>query len=1176
MTKKGWLAGGAFVAVAMATVLFYAEVHVNPSPQSTHRAKIHPQSPAGMAMAGVERKQERYRQGLGKSPEPDGFFRYHHAIRRDLNNPSRSYAPNYRMRAYQEAEQAGKASTRQLDWVERGPGNVSGRTRGLIVDPDDPTHNTWYAGSVGGGVWKTTDAGASWEEMTKDLANLATVSIAQAVSDTDVLYVGTGEGFGNVDAVNGDGIWKSTDRGATWTQLASTANTRNFQAVNRLLVDPTDADIVVAATNQGVFRTIDGGTTWTRTFARPVGAGDGRLQQVVASPDDFNILYASANAVGIYKSLDAGQTWRRVLSLQNQGSRAELAVAPSDPSRVYVAVYNFPNSDLYLSDDTAATWVQVPEAEGDAPAWMGGQGWYDNTIAVHPFDPRVVFVGGINLWRMDVTGNSIAGWERTTTMATNWFPGLPNPEGGEFPFVHADHHNLITIPLDETEGTFRLLNANDGGVEYTEDGGETWTKTLNGYNTSQFYGADKRPGADEYIGGMQDNGTWRSPSGVSSTASTEWLDQLGGDGFEVAWHAEDPLQIMGSSQFNSLLHTFDGGETWSTATEGLLDVGNDGNFITGIAKSQSDPDLLFTTGSRGVWRTDSFGRRWTLGALTNTSRWFFNGLRVPAAISIADPQVVWAGARMSNAHSIFVSTDGGLTFAPTSTFPNHGAEISGLVTHPLESETAYALFSAPDAPKVLRTLDQGATWENLSGAFAAGAALSDNGFPNVATYALLVMPYNPDEIWVGTEIGLFISTNGGASWDRADNGLPAVSIWQLRIVDDQVVVATHGRGVWSASLTELADYEPPVVTLTPRINSGSLTPLNNLILDLSLRSVYDSANVYLDDEVILKFDETTTVKDTTLSFPFAVAEAGTVSASIVAYQDERVYRSSSTAIAVFPIGDVQSFYLNDFEWPNDDFFGTGFQQMPVADFDSRAIHSTHPYPNQRTLLYQLRVPIQVAAEDATLRYRDVAIIEPGEPDVPFGEDEFWDYVVVEGSRNGLQWVPLADGYDARAHASWQDAYDNELPGTGALMVQQEIDLLDTFDPGDVIFIRFRLFADSNVNSWGWAIDDVAIQEALNTATEDEGGVPEQYVLGQNYPNPFTTTTAIPFSLPSAASVSLKVYDVQGRLVATLLDGMQPSGQHTVSWNASDLASGMYFYRLEQEGTTLSRSLMLVK
>ncbi|MBI3578119.1 MAG: hypothetical protein HY089_01745, partial [Ignavibacteriales bacterium] len=197
---------------------------------------------------------------------PEEFFRYHQEIRTGVGQTEPQYPMNYKMIELNKAMARVNALNKSaaLTWVERGPGNVGGRTRGLVVDPDDATKLTWFAGSVGGGIWKTTDGGASWVTKTADAPNLSIASIVMAPSNHSILYAATGEGFGNVDAIKGNGVFKSTNRGETWSQLASTANNTDFSYVNRVIVDPANENTVLATTNNGIYRSVNGGTSWSQ------------------------------------------------------------------------------------------------------------------------------------------------------------------------------------------------------------------------------------------------------------------------------------------------------------------------------------------------------------------------------------------------------------------------------------------------------------------------------------------------------------------------------------------------------------------------------------------------------------------------------------------------------------------------------------------------------------------------------------------------------------------------------------------------------------------------------------------------------------------------------------------------------------------------------------------------
>lgn len=179
---------------------------------------------------------------------PDRFFQYHHDIRASSDGTN-EYPMGYRIKEFSKAQAAAKTSAAKLNWVERGPGNVGGRTRPVLVDPDDLL-NAWWAGSVSGGLWKTTDRGRTWQPVTDHLPNLAVSSLAMAESDPNVIYMGTGEGVGYFSSVAGDGVFKSVDRGATWNHLSATAGNASFRFVNRLAVDPANPDVVLALTDQ--------------------------------------------------------------------------------------------------------------------------------------------------------------------------------------------------------------------------------------------------------------------------------------------------------------------------------------------------------------------------------------------------------------------------------------------------------------------------------------------------------------------------------------------------------------------------------------------------------------------------------------------------------------------------------------------------------------------------------------------------------------------------------------------------------------------------------------------------------------------------------------------------------------------------------------------------------------
>ena len=999
-------------------------------------------------LSDLEAKAERKKAGQTKKfDEPDKYIEFHRDIRTRDGEEEMGYRTGYKMAEFNKMQQMSmlKGSKNILPWVERGPANVPGRTRGLIVDPDDATAKTWFAGSVGGGIWKTTDEGATWTKLTPEFPNLATTVLAMAPSNSSVIYAGTGEGFFGIGMVNGDGIFKSTNKGDTWVQLASTSGTDDFQNVNRIIVDPGNENILLACTNtgslstssSGIYKSDNGGTSWRRVYD---ATALGRVQQLIYHPSDFTVQYAAVFGKGVLKSTDSGETWQILSTGLSPGGRVELAIAPTNPQRLFASAegsLSGNRSDLYISDDGAVTWSLVKRFSGDAYDFLGGQGWFDNTIAVDPFDDKKVYVGGVNIFRASIraesgslpasflgldedntssiielvnfggayyggrldvgtipaadfvsvevrfgigktqkahrftvppasgtNGDGGAGvppgsylyqdyvdvpfevWDVTNNrqlmvsfrdqerdgkfdlqsrnpdidskareyifIHSNVYSATPNteiaktgghtynqmyffwpvlPTGGSWDEenlpesklkiswgglsvrfadydvisdaynqfanpgknsygqsgFHPDQHNLMMIPVNAGLKTYKILVANDGGVFLSKISAEPGIANFDfifkgqGYNTTQFYGADKRPGSNAYIGGSQDNGTWYSPVGSAAGKTTSYIAAIGGDGFEVVWHYKDPLKIIGGSQYNGFRRTINGGGSWTVARTGLTDFGSgNGPFVTKLANSKSNPDILYAVGSTGVWRSFNFGESWVSKPITEN--WAFGSFS-NVKVSVANYNIVWAGGAMRSTGKIYVSKDNGHNFTPVNNFTDVPlGRISGMGTHATEDSTAYVMFSFARAPKILRTTNLGQSWEDISG-YGTGTT-STNGFPDVAVYNILVMPHNPDVIWAATEIGIVESVDNGGTWALANNGLPAVSVWELKVVDDQVVAATHGRGIWSVTIPEI--NRVPFIREFRRPNPSS----TDVDLWVNMRELYDSVQVFVNKEKV--------------------------------------------------------------------------------------------------------------------------------------------------------------------------------------------------------------------------------------------------------------------------------------------------------------------------------------
>jgi hypothetical protein len=268
--------------------------------------------------------------------------------------------------------------------------------------------------------------------------------------------------------------------------------------------------------------------------------------------------------------------------------------------------------------------------------------------------------------------------------------------------------------------------------------------------------------------------------------------------------------------------------------------------------------------------------------------------------------------------------------------------------------------------------------------------------------------------------------------------------------------------------------------------------------------------------------------------------------------------------------------VNDFEAGSGDFAGNGFRIGSEPQFSGNAIHSDHPYSDEQTSIYTLTVPIRVASDMAFVAFDELALVEPGDGGAVFGDFAFWDYVSVEGSLDGLTWIPI-DGWDAGAYPEWLTAYDQNSPSP-SLLRRRTLDLHDVFNPGNLVLLRFKLFADSSGNGWGWVVDNLEIQ--LGSPTDVAANAPKVF-LEQNTPNPFNANTEIRYTLTRKGEATLRIYDVRGRIVRTLVSGVQGAGPQTIRWdgradNGGAVASGIYVYRLQAEGHLLQRKMAVLK
>ena len=722
-------------------------------------------------------------------------------------------------------------------WSSLGPVNQGGRTRALLIDPNSPS--IMYAGGVDGGVWKSTDAGATWVTSTDlSMSNLAVVTLAFDPKNSSVIYAGTGEGVGNGDAVRGAGLFRSVDAGVTFTQIAST-NTPDFQYTMKVIVSPRNSNRLYVGTRTGVWRSTNGGTSWTNLITNAAG---GCTDMAMQEKRTIGFLFASCgrtNVAGaaVYRLLDSDTgAFTSVLALTGQG-RSSIAIAPSNEAFVYIVaaqriasggpgqygLHGVYRSTANGNPGSFTTQRQGNVAPGNTATKINqlllsnpvialltecgfgssqtlNQGWYDNVAAVDPLDPNRLWVGGVDLWRSDdggVTWGTSGYW---------WFDKGVDPQ-----YHHADQHGLVFHPGYNGTTNKVLFSTHDGGVDRTDDarasvnttlvqlcgnpvaGGMTWVDRNNGYVTTQFYNGAVYPDGLTYFGGLQDNGTQRGTGAVSGS----WSTIAGGDGGYTAVDtrananpADDVLFLENTGL--SLQRSTNGGANFASATSGITGTGF--QFITPFAMNQGNKSQLWI-GGFDIWRTTNQATSWTratgvnqtcgVGSISAFATHPLDGNRV--LVGLSDGCYHYNTAALS---------------APNSgIWPGGGSIVTGYISSmawdPANTSVAYATVSTFNVNNVFKTTNGGVSWTP-----SVGTGIT--ALPQIPVHSVVVNPTNSSEVFVGTDLGVFTSIDGGASWYRENTGFANVVVEWLAINETaphRLFAFTHGRGAWVTNLT---------------------------------------------------------------------------------------------------------------------------------------------------------------------------------------------------------------------------------------------------------------------------------------------------------------------------------------------------------------------------------------
>jgi len=676
-----------------------------------------------------------------------------------------------------------------LEWELAGPINIGGRITDIALHPTD--QNIIYAGASVGGIWKSEDQGTTWAPIFENEGVMSIGDIAVSKSNPNVLYVGTGEANGSATsgAFFGNGVYKSTNGGDTWTHMGL----ENSQHVGRITVHPTNPnEAYVAAAgslyskndDRGLYKTTDGGDTWEKILF----ISDSTSVIDVVMEVGFNtIIYAATwerirrpwqrsyggITSGIWRSVDGGTTWEEMTNgLPNDDpniGRIGLAIAPNTGGLVYATYTTNPITNtfqgLYRTTNAGGSWQKMDDDPyiGDV---FSSFGWFFGNVRVSPADDTKLWVLGQILMQSDDSGE---GW---TQIAQD---------------NHVDNHGLEIHP----ENPDFIVSGNDGGVYISQDGGVNWShvETL---PITQFYECEIDFSEPERIyGGAQDNGSMTTLNG----GLDDWARFLGGDGFHVLVNPQDNTYVYAEFQFGNLFRSTDGGNTYQFIYNGLDDRTN---WNTPVVFDPSNPETLYYGGNR-LHRSENHGFDWDVvsGDLTDglhPSGSLSFGTITAIAVAPSNSDYIYVGTDDGN---IQVSTIGGIVFTNISDgVPDrHVTEVA--VDHEDEN-IVYATLSGyrlnDYQPHVLKSTNAGQDWEDISG-----------NLPEIPVNDIIIDPEYNDTYYIANDLGVWFTKDGGENWEILGTSLPTTVVNDLdfHLPTRTLLAATFGRSMQKIDLTDL-------------------------------------------------------------------------------------------------------------------------------------------------------------------------------------------------------------------------------------------------------------------------------------------------------------------------------------------------------------------------------------
>lgn len=696
---------------------------------------------------------------------------------------------------YQEREEFMRhygTPSRSANWQPLGPFEWQttsynpGLGRVNVITEDPANNSILYAGVPSGGIWKSTDAGGTWTPLGDEFSAMGVSGIVVDHQNSNTIYISTGDGDGS-DTYS-IGVMKSTDGGATWQTTGMTHLTSQSITSRRIIMHPTNNQILLVATNDGLYKTTDAGNNWTQVLT-------GSIRDVEYKPGDPMTVYTCTDQ--FYRSTDGGNSFTQVttgLPASNDVNRMSVAVSPDAPSVVYILAGNETDASfygLYRSSDSGQSFTLRTNTPNmftydELGTGTGGQSWYDMALAVNPTNYSEVFIGGINVWRSQDGGSNF-------DIVSHWV--WPSTVG----YTHADIHTLDFFGS-------RLYCGSDGGLFKSTDYGDTWNDITAGMQIMQFYRIGGSPqNANKVAGGAQDNGSY-------VRNGMQWTHVLGADGMEAAYDPTNQNIVYVTSQNGGLNRSTDGGATFSYIAGG---IGENGGWVTPYIVL---PGNTIIAGYENVWKSTNGGSSWT----QISSGLSGSGTVRDLAVCKTNTNVIAA----SYWNELFLTQDGGAIWTNISISLSPGNSITDIQIHPQHPSVIWITTSGfSGGEKVYVTQNSGVSWTNISA-----------NLPNLPANAIVFQEGSNGGLYVGMDVGIYYTDSTLSNWQPYDQNLPNVIVNELEIHygAGKLRAATYGRGLWESDLYTPSTLPPVADFLT---SSQNLCPGDSIrFTDASLNA----------------------------------------------------------------------------------------------------------------------------------------------------------------------------------------------------------------------------------------------------------------------------------------------------------------------------------------------------